>query len=1117
MLQWSEPISGDGDRPTRRRRRGIIALDVPEAACCAGKAAIVRSAIRSGRKKSKPAWWMFFLTIRSIIINLIAKWQLHTRAYACAGAALSPEEHPENRKGAIMNAKWFLRLLCLSAVVLFASLPAQAADLERTGQWPDGPATAISVKDSAIFIGHGGFISVYHGRSFAKLSQFTASGYIRTIAIAGQYAYVAATEAGLLIPDISNPALLKLIASVEEVYAVKAVVQGQYVYIATGGAGLRIMDVSQPQAPKTVVDYKPESWVDDVALDGRYAFLACNTAGLCVVDVQNPASPAKVASYASGYTVYHVAASGRTVFICGPNDVRVANFSDIQNPKEIVTLNGSVVEAAFQNDIAYLVNTSSSGVDLHDLKSATLKKISNCYKRGTVGVAVQSGVLFAAVSDFGLSTFNISDPGKPTQYGKWIADKVLKTPFMVNGYMAFPQLGNGKLRFYDVQDLLHPQLIDSTDVYLDEYTFADPYVYHTNQDEWGHSFLFTTSLGNIRHPVQESKIALSGGKNYLIKQGDSLITYPSGGQVKGFDLFSLADPRKPKKLAFIKTETPVRVFGAKGDAIYCIAQLSSASVVGELYCLDIADTTAPKKSSVLIPGQTALSFSVHDRYGIANTSQDSVILYDLQHPLQPKRVSAFHQPFFATPVFAGDRAYCPGGYFITYDVSDMRHWRKISELQRVDNYLGSLYYPPYFVRPTLNKEVYITDVSNSASTALLGDVRCTAANDDIEADDQYLYLIDSQAMLHRFGWTSGALIARGARVFKEFNTNSLTGLQIVGNDGFVAETSYGHLHKIDLHSDDLNILTTWSLGDFQIHGFTIAGDRAYVRSSNYNGTNREFRVYDISRPQAALLGSLAVGNAANISKILLKGNHAFVNDGKYLRVLDITDPATLREVGTFSDDVNIDDMTLSGNYVYLGSRYGSKKIRGVDISNPAAPAAAGVYNNMIYGTALSADDRYLYVAGGWYGLNLLDFSAPAAPVLAARYYLSDIDLIDVATYRNQVFVLDKYRGVMQFKNNLLTSVSANENHQPEACALLPNYPNPFNASTTITFSLPHEERVTLSVYNLLGQRVADLLDGKMGTGVHKIVWQADPMSSGLYFCQFKAGAFSQTQRMLLLK
>jgi len=1016
-----------------------------------------------------------------------------------------------------MNVKNVLRLLCLSAVVLFAALPTQAADLERTGQWPGGPATAISVKDSAVFIGHGGFLSIYHTRTFAKLAQITASGYIRTIAIAGQYAYVAAAEAGLLILDISNSTKPKLIASVQDVYAAKVVVQNQYAYIATSGAGLRIVDVSRPQTPKTVVDYKPESWVDDVALDGRYAFLACNTAGLCVVDVQNPASPAKVTSYAGGYTGYHVAASGRTVFICGPNDVRVTNFSDIQNPKEIVTLNGSVVDAVFQNNIAYLVNTSSSGVDLHDLKSATLKKISNCYKRGTVGVAVQSGVLYAAVSDYGFSTFNVSDPGKPTEYGKWVADRVLKTPFMVDGYMAFPQFGNGKLRFYDVQDVLHPQLIDSVEVYLDEYTFSDPYVYHTSQDVWNHPFLLTTYLGDIRHPVEVSKIALSGGKNYLIKQGDSLLTYPSDGKTKGFNLFSLADPRKPKKLAFIKTETLVRVYGAKGNAIYCISQPNISRMEGELYCLDIADSTAPKKSSVLIPGQTALHFSVHDRYGIANTSQDSVILFDLQQPLQPQRISAFHQPFFATPVFSGNRAYCPGSYFITYDVSDMYHWRKISELQRVDNYLGSLYYPPYFIRPTLNKEVYITDVSNNAVPALLGDVRCTAANDDIEADGQYLYLIDSQATLHRFGWTSGSLIAHGARIFKEFNTNTLTGLQIVGNDGYVAETSYGHLHKIDLHSDNLNILRTWSLGDFQIHGFTIAGSRAYIRSSNYNGTNKEFRVYDISRPQAALLGSLAVGNAANIYRILLKGNHAFVNDGKYLRVLDITNPAALREVGTFSDDVNIDDMTLSQNYIYLGSRYGSKKIRAVNISNPAAPAAAGVYNNMIYGTALCADDRYLYVAGGWYGLNLLDFSAPASPVLAARFYLSDIDLIDVATYKDQVFVLDTYRGVMQFKNNLLTSVCSQETHPPETCALLPNYPNPFNARTTITFTLPHEERVTLSIYNLLGQRVADLLDGKMGAGVQKIVWQADQVPSGLYFCILKAGAFSQTQRMLLLK
>lgn len=1014
-----------------------------------------------------------------------------------------------------MTGRIFFRIFCL--FFLSTAVYTSAAEIEWTGQWPSGPATAIAAQDSAVFLAHGGFISVFHTRTFAKIGQFTASGYIRNMAISGHYAYVAATEAGLYILDISNPDRIQQAAVVKDLNAVKAVVQGNYVYIATSGAGLRIMDVSKPNAPKTVSDYKPESWVDDVALDGRYAFLACNTAGLCVVDVQNPAAPAKVLSYAAGYTAYHVAASGRTVFICGPSDVKVVNFSNINQPKEITTLSGSVVDIAFQANIAYLVNTSHTGVDLHDLTDASLKKLSNCYKAGTVGAAVQPGVVYAAISDFGFSTFNVSNPAKPTVYGKWIADKVLKTPFMIGGYMAFPPVGNGKLRLYDVQDIMNPRLADSADVYLDVYIFAAPYVYHTEQDGFGNSHLYATHLGDLHNPIHKSKISLSGVNNHLIKQGDSLITYDNGGTIKGFTLFSLADPGKPKKLAFIKTETPVRVLGVKGSAVYCITRTSSSTVQGELYCLDIADTTAAKKTGVIVPGQSALSFAVYDRYGIAITSQDSVILFDLQQPLLPKRISAFHQPYFGMPVFNGNTAYCPGNYFITYDVSDMRHWRKISELRRVDNYLGALYYPPYFIRPTLNKEVYVMDVGHNAAAELMGDVRCTAANDDVEADEKYVYLLDSYAALHRFKRQHGTLVADAWKNFKDYDAKALVGLQIIGSNGFIAEDYHGHLHQIDLHSENLDILNTWYFGDHQLRGFTVSGARAYVRLSNYNGTNSEFRIYDISHGQASLSGALPIGLASNISKILLKGNHAFVNDGKILRVLDIANPAALQQIGSFTDDVTIDDMTLSGDYIYLGNRYGSKKIRAVNISNPAAPTAAGIYNNMVYGTALCADDRYLYVAGGWYGLNLLDFSAPLSPALAARYYTGDIDLIDVAIYGDHIFVLDKYRGIMQFKNNLLTSIHAEKAQQPVAFELLPNYPNPFNDATTISFTIPREERVTVSVYNMLGQQVAHLLDRKLAAGRHNLTWNSGDTPTGMYFCKMTAGAFKQTRRMLLLK
>jgi len=88
---------------------------------------------------------------------------------------------------------------------------------------------------------------------------------------------------------------------------------------------------------------------------------------------------------------------------------------------------------------------------------------------------------------------------------------------------------------------------------------------------------------------------------------------------------------------------------------------------------------------------------------------------------------------------------------------------------------------------------------------------------------------------------------------------------------------------------------------------------------------------------------------------------------------------------------------------------------------------------------------------------------------------------------------------------------------PSEFALLSNYPNPFNASTVIEYQLPEASEVTLQVYNLLGEKVATLVDSKQQAGYRSVVWDASEVSSGLYFYKLTAGDFTETKRMMLVK
>jgi hypothetical protein len=94
---------------------------------------------------------------------------------------------------------------------------------------------------------------------------------------------------------------------------------------------------------------------------------------------------------------------------------------------------------------------------------------------------------------------------------------------------------------------------------------------------------------------------------------------------------------------------------------------------------------------------------------------------------------------------------------------------------------------------------------------------------------------------------------------------------------------------------------------------------------------------------------------------------------------------------------------------------------------------------------------------------------------------------------------------------------------PTEFTLEQNYPNPFNPTTNIQYSLPQSASVSLIIYNMLGQKVATLIDGQSQTaGNYNYTWNGKDMSgnqlaSGIYFYQLKTKDFSMTKKMMMIK
>ena len=93
---------------------------------------------------------------------------------------------------------------------------------------------------------------------------------------------------------------------------------------------------------------------------------------------------------------------------------------------------------------------------------------------------------------------------------------------------------------------------------------------------------------------------------------------------------------------------------------------------------------------------------------------------------------------------------------------------------------------------------------------------------------------------------------------------------------------------------------------------------------------------------------------------------------------------------------------------------------------------------------------------------------------------------------------------------------------PARFQIYPNYPNPFNTSTTIRFDVPRPAEVRLVVYDLLGRVVATLIDGPMTPGTQRLTWTGrtnagERAASGLYFYRLEADDFSEARTMLLVR
>jgi hypothetical protein len=127
-------------------------------------------------------------------------------------------------------------------------------------------------------------------------------------------------------------------------------------------------------------------------------------------------------------------------------------------------------------------------------------------------------------------------------------------------------------------------------------------------------------------------------------------------------------------------------------------------------------------------------------------------------------------------------------------------------------------------------------------------------------------------------------------------------------------------------------------------------------------------------------------------------------------------------------------------------------------------------------------------------------------------------------YPLKIIALNTIDGQVRGQQNLLFEPDAIfiakveiEETIPQRYTLEQNFPNPFNPSTTIRYEIPRDVKVTIDVYNLLGQKIRTLVDEEHSAGVYQIVFTGEMLASGVYFYRLQAGNYTEIKKMVLLR
>jgi uncharacterized protein YfaP (DUF2135 family)/plastocyanin len=528
---------------------------------------------------------------------------------------------------------------------------------EIVGQY-GGSLDAVAVAGGYAYVGIGPRLAVVDISNPALPTQLSQTevlgGFVKSVTIVGNYAYVAADSAGLYIIDISNPAS-PFVTGFRDTpgTAYGVAVAEDYAYVADGGYGLRIIDISNPSIPVESGSLNTPGVSFDLAVAGSYVYLADYNYGLRVIDVSSPAVPVETGFVDTVGYAYDVALAGDYAYVADGGFLRVIHIANPAAPLEISSWDapGYARGVAVSGSLAYVtdIHTGLFIIDISNPASPLQKgTFPTLWIAG--GITISGNYAYMASGHYGIQVISIANPAAPSSTGYLNIAGNAHHAF-VSGDYAFITFEDD-LKVLNVANPAEPSEIGSVSAVGTAYgvtiSGSLAYVAHSYS---GLQIVDISnpanprSIGALDTPGTAYNVAVSGSYAYVADYD------------YGLHVINISNPASPSYAASLDTPGYAWEVVISGNLAYV------ADGAGGLRVIDISNPLAPFEIAFVDTPGSAMGVALAGNYAYVADWDYGLRVIDITNPYTPFEVGFTDFPYWAYQVaISGNYAYVANGY-----------------------------------------------------------------------------------------------------------------------------------------------------------------------------------------------------------------------------------------------------------------------------------------------------------------------------------------------------------------------------------------------------------------------------------------------------------------------